>query len=188
MGVPLKLQYVDLPDSFIVAQLQQHLDSNQHTLCIAGTLDENFGRRLTQELATLVPSYQISVMGMPTWGDIKDFSRPEYKGIEITYATPFYNSKIDKVSASISAFFNAKMFARPTDMVFRGYEVTWKYVHLLNKYGKDIASELSNKQFSVFTDFDIQPVVNKQTTTLDYFENKRLYFLKWMDGVVKVKL
>ena len=71
-------------------------------------------------------------------------------------------------------------------MVFRGYEVTWKYAHLLQKYGKDIASNLGNKEFRVFTDFDIQPVINKQTTTLDYFENKKVYFLKWLDGTIKV--
>ena len=36
-----------------------------------------------------------------------------------------------------------------------------------------------------FTDFDIQPVIGKQNMTLDYFENKKLYFLKWQDGVLK---
>jgi hypothetical protein len=185
-SVPLHLKYVDLVDSFTVDQLQAQLDSNSHSLCIAGSLDENFGKRLTQELAILRQHYPVSVMGMPTWDAIKDFSKPEYKGIEITYGTPFYNSKVDKVSNSISAYFNNKMFARPTDMVFRGYEVTWKYAHLLLQRGKDIASDLGNKQFKIFTDFDIQPVINKQSLTLDYFENKKLYFIKWLDGVIKV--
>jgi hypothetical protein len=77
------------------------------------------------------------------------------------------------------------MFARPSDMVFRGYEVTFKYAKLLLQYGKDIASNLANKYAKVFTDFDIQPILNKQNMTLDYFENKKLYFLKWQDGALK---
>jgi hypothetical protein len=70
-------------------------------------------------------------------------------------------------------------------MVFRGYEVTWKYAKLLLQYGRDLPSNLSNKQFKVFTDFDVQPVLSKENMTLDYFENKRLYFIRWQDGVIK---
>jgi hypothetical protein len=184
-SVPLKIKYIDLIDSFTVSQLTAQLDSNSHTLCIAGSLDESFGKRLTQQLASIKKQYPVAVMGMPTWDGIKDFSRPEYKGIEIIYSTPFYNAKTDKVSMGISNFFNNKMYARPSDMVFRGYEVTFKFARLLLEYNKDIASNLGNKQTKIFTDFDIQPVINKENMTLDYFENKKLYFLKWQDGIIK---
>ncbi len=96
-------------------------------------------------------------MGMPTWDAIKDFTKPEYKDLEIIYSTPFYNAKTDKVSTSITNYFNTVMYARPSDMVFRGYEVTWKYAKLLGQYGKDLSSNLGNKPHKVFTDFDIQP-------------------------------
>ena len=185
IAIPLKLKYVDLIDSFTIDNLKPYLDTTSQTLCIAGSLDENFGKRLTQQIAILKKQkYLATVMGMPTWDGI-DFNKPEYKGVEITYSTPFYNSRFDKVSMSITSQFNKIMFARPSDMVFRGYEVTWKYAKLLLQYGKDLASNLGNKQNKVFTDFDIQPILNKQTMTLDYFENKKLYFLKWQDGVLK---
>ncbi len=186
MSVPLKLNYIDLPDSFTVTHLKPYLDTTEQSLCIAGSLDEAFGKRLIQQLALAKKQkYQATVMGMPTWDNIKDFNKPEYKGIEIIYSTPFYNAKMDKVSLSITAWFNRVMFMRPSDMVFRGYETTWRYAKMLLQYDKDIASNLSAKQPKLFTDFDIQPVLNKQTMTLDYFENKKLYFLKWQDGVIK---
>lgn len=185
MSLPLKLKYVDLPDSFTVNQLKPYLDTVNQTLCIAGSLDENFGKKLVAQLATLKKqNYKSTIMGMPTWDGIS-FNKPEYKGIEIIYSTPFYNSKVDKVSQSIANQFNKKMYARPSDMVYRGYEVTFRFARLVKQYGKEIASNLGNKQTKVFTDFDIQPVVNKQTLSLDYFENKKLYFLKWQDGVLK---
>ena len=186
VGVPLKMKYVDLTDSFTVNHLKPYLDTTNQTLCVAGSLDENFGRRLTQQLAYLKKQkYLSSVVGMPTWDNIKDFNKPEYKGLEITYSNPFYNAKLDKFSQSIINHFNNVMYARPSDMVFRGYEVTWKYARLLLQYGKDLSSNLSNKNHKVFTDFDIQPVVNKENMSLEYFENRKLYFLKWQDGGIK---
>ena len=186
VAVPLQIKYADLTDTFTVYQLKPYLDTTNETLCIAGSLDENFGKRLAKQLAMLKNQKYLSiVMGMPTWDNIKEFHKTEYKAIEIIYGTPFYNSKADKLSLSITNYFNSVMFARPSDMIFRGYEVTWKYARLLLQYGKDVASNLTTKQSKLFTEFDIQPVLNKQTLTLDYFENKKLYFLKWQDGAIK---
>ena len=185
-SVALKIKYVDLVDSFTVNQLTAKLDSNVHTVCIAGSLDENFGRRLSQQLASIDKSYPLTLVGMPTFDNLtKDFTLPQYKGLEIVYSTPFYNSRMDKVSQGITDYFNTKMYARPSDMVMRGYEATWRFSKLLLQYGQDITSNLSRKEFNVFRELDIQPVINKQTTTLDYFENKKLFFVKWQDGIIK---
>jgi len=184
-GAKLDLRFVELTDSFDVDDLKFYLDTANQTLCMVGTLDEHFGKRLVQHLAQLnKEDYPSSVMGMPTW-DAIGFNRPEYKGIEIVYSTPFYNAKTDRVSQGISNYFNKVIYARPSDLVFRGYEVTWNFAKLLMKYGKNISSNLTSKQIKVFTDYDIQPVLNKQNLALDYYENKKLYFLKWQDGVIK---
>jgi hypothetical protein len=184
-SVPLKLKYVDLIDSFTVNQLKAQLDSNRNTVCIAGTLDAAFGKRLAQQLASISKSYPMTLMGMPTWDGSRDFTKPEFNGLEIVYANPFYNPKSDKISQDITAFFNNTMYARPSDMVFRGYEVTWKFAKLLMRYGNDLSSNLGDKGNKVFTDFDIQPVLERSSMTLQYFENKKLYFLKWQDGLIK---
>ena len=186
LSVPLKIKYIDLVDSFTVDQLAAKLDSNVHTVCVAGSLDENFGRRLSLQLASIDKSYPLTLVGMPTFDNLtKDFTTPQYKGLEIVYSTPFYNSRMDKVSQSITDYFNTKMYARPSDMVMRGYEATWRFSKLLLQYGKDLASNLGRKEFNIFREFDIQPVINKQTTALDYFENKKLFFVKWQDGIIK---
>ena len=186
LSVPLKIKYIDLVDSFTVDQLAAKLDSNVHTVCVAGSLDENFGRRLSLQLASIDKSYPLTLVGMPTFDNLtKDFTTPQYKGLEIVYSTPFYNSRMDKVSQAITDYFNTKMYARPSDMVMRGYEATWRFSKLLLQYGKDLASNLGRKEFNIFRELDIQPVINKQTTTLDYFENKKLFFVKWQDGIIK---
>jgi len=186
VSVPLKLKYVDLADSFTVKQLLPMLDSNRQNTFVAASLDDNFNRRLIAQLASAGRSYKISIIGMPTLDNFdREFSKHEFKGPEIIYGHPFYNAKTDKISTEINNHFNTKMYARPSDMVFRGYEVMWKYSKLLAQYKTDLSSNLNNKSNKVFTDFDIQPVLNKQTMTMEYFENKKLYFIKWQDGVIK---
>lgn len=186
VSLPLKLNYVNLPDSFSINQLIPHLDSTRETICVAGTLDENFGKRLAQQIAYLnKQNYPATVIGMPTWDNIRDFNKPEYKGIEIVYSTPFYNPRNDIISTQIIDYFNRVMFARPSDMVLRGYEVMWKFGNLLLKYKSDFPSSLTHKEFNIFREFDIQPVIDKKNMTLNYFENRKLYFLKWQDGILK---
>ncbi len=185
-SVPLKLKYVDLTDSFTVKQLLPMLDSNRQNTFVAASLDDNFNRRLITQLALAGRSYKTSIIGMPTIDNLdKEFSKNEFKGPEIIYGNPFYNAKTDRISTEINNHFNTKMYARPTDMVFRGYEVMLKYSKLLAEYKTDLSSNLNNKSNKVFTDFDIQPVLNRQTMTMEYFENKKLYFIKWQDGVIK---
>lgn len=184
--VPLKIKYVDLPDSFNVHHLKAHLDSTKQIVCVAGSLNEQFGKRLAAQLAHLNKNYPVKLMGMPTWDAIRDFNKSEYKELEIIYCTPFYNARTDRVSNSIVNYFNTNMYARPSDMVMRGYEAAWKFGKLLHKYGSDLASNLTRREFNVFRDFDIQPVMlSQETPTLDYFENKKLYFLKLQNGVIK---
>ena len=188
LGVPLKLKYVELPDSFTTAQLRPYLDTINQTMCIAGSLDENFGKRLTLHLASLKKlKYQSIIMGMPTWDNIRDFSKPEYKGVDILFSTPFYNPRTDKVSLEIINYFNTVMYSRPSDMVMRGYETVWKFTKELLEHPDDFSSNLTSRKFNVFREFDIQPVLNRQNT-LEYFENKKLYFLRWQEGVLKPAL
>lgn len=186
VSVPLQLKYVELNDSFTVSQLQEHLDSNRQNLCMAGSLDVSFGKRLAVQLSSVGKRYPVSLVGMPTWEAIRDFSKPEYRSVEIIFTSPFYNPRKDKVSEAITEYFNTQLYARPGDMVFRGYEVTLRFVKLLLQYGDDFPSNLANKTTPVFTDYNIQPVINRSTTTLDYFENKKLYFIRWKDGIMSV--
>jgi hypothetical protein len=68
-------------------------------------------------------------------------------------------------------------------MVFRGYEDVYRFAKLLLLHGHNLNGSIGEKKFKVFNDFEIMPVfLNRQTMTLDYFENKKLYFIKRVDG------
>ena len=164
--------------------LRQYLDSTRLTITIAGSLDERFGKDIAQQLSTTIATYPTLLMGMPTWDAITDFNKKEYKGLSIMYTTPFYNAKTDKVSVGITGYFKNVLYARPSDMVFRGFECLYRFGKLLIDKGGNLNTSIGEKKYKVFTDWDIQPVLDKQTLSLDHFENKKLYFVKKINGVV----
>ncbi|HTI11931.1 MAG TPA: ABC transporter substrate-binding protein [Puia sp.] len=180
-SVPLKIKYITLEENFSAATLAPYLDSNTQTICVAGSLDETWARNFCQALASLNKTYTSSIIGMPTWDNI-DFTAPQYSGEEIIYSTPFYSNPADNLVKEIQQVFKVKFYSRPSDMVFRGYETTYRFSRLLLQAGKGLNSSIGEKKYKVFNDFDIQPVLNRQTMTLDYFENKKLYFVKKTDG------
>lgn len=183
-AVALKITYVTLPDSFDVEDVQKQLGEASTTVCIAGSLDIAFGQQLTHLLATINKDNPTVVFGMPTWWDATNFAKSDYKGIEVFYSTSFYLPPAHKLVTGIHHEFKTKFFSRPTDMVFRGYETVYHFAHLLVLNEGNLVSGLSDKRYRVFTDFDIQPVLNPKTNTLDYFENKKIYFVKKLDGNV----
>lgn len=183
-SVPLRLKFITLGNNFNASQILPYLDSTRVTMCIAGSLNEQFAKDLTGLLAKLNVTYPAQVMGMPNWDGIKELEKT--RGLEIFYSTPFYNAKTDKVSISITNHFKNFMYSRPTDMVFRGYECFMHFAKLLLEHGPNLTSAIGEKKYKVFTDFDIQPVfLNKQSPTLDYFENRKIYFVKMQDGAIK---
>ena len=185
-SVPLKLQFVELGTDWTFNRLTSALDITKRTICIAGSLDENFGLKLAQDLAEVNEQYPVTLIGMPTWEGM-NLNRPEFKGLEIVYSTPFYYGRPSALSTKITNEFTALTEGRPTDMYYRGYETALRFALLLLDTKKDIASNLTRKGNYVFTQFDIQPVfLNKQNMTLDYFENKKLYFVKTMNGTKTV--
>lgn len=181
-SVPLKIKYVTLDDLFTPDDIKEHLNEDGTTACIAGSLDVPFGQLLTSQLASLYQTHPSVVFGMPTWWNVTDFTKPEFKSVEVFYTTPFYFSDSNAIVSKISADYKTRFYSRPTDMFFLGFETLYHFAHVLQLNGKNLGSSLSDKRYKIITDFDIQPVINPATTTLDYFENKKLYFVKKVNG------
>lgn len=186
-GTPSPVKFVELPDSFTVQQLTPWLDTVKATVCWIGSVEENFGKRISQQLVGLAKQrYKLTVMGMPTWDGIKEFTKTEYRGADLLFCTPFFSPRTDSLSQSIETFFESQLYARPSDMVWRGYEVIWRFSKLLQRYQKEISLHLVSKEFTLFRETDIQPVISAaQPGVVQYYENKKLYYLKWQDGFLK---
>ena len=185
-GKPLfNIPSINLPDSFTVADILSKLDSTRTNTIIAGSLDEIFGKKLAAICAGVSKKYTIILMGVPTWDGIKDFTKPEFKNFPIYYPANYYNTETDQWSNTVNSAFKIKTSGKAMDMVFKGFECTYYFLSLLIKDKTNFMNNLNDKTLKIFTDYDFKPVrINAQSISPDYFENKRVYILKKLNGVI----
>lgn len=174
-----------LKDSFDISAIESLLDSTRVNTIVAGSLDENYGKRIAYSCAVLSKKYSINLIGMPNWDGIKDFSKPDYKNLTIFYSTSFYNDETDKWSTAVKAVFKERTNGTAMDMVYKGFESTYYFLSLLLKNKNAFMSNLNDKSYKVFTDYDIKAVRNNNKSIIpDYFENKKVYIIKKLNGQV----
>jgi hypothetical protein len=191
-SVLLKMKWISVDNNMDPAQLFPGLDSNAKTVVLVGSLDENFGKALCAKLAPISKTYPMKIIGMPTWDAINDLNAPAYTDLEIYYTSPFYINPADSLVISIQQYYKNRFYSRPSDMVYRGYETVLHFGQLLILQKGRLDGSIGVRKFKIFDDFDIQPVfTNKtnatatgQTLTLQYLENKKVYFIKKVNGNV----
>jgi hypothetical protein len=91
-GQLLKWKTVVLADDFTTNVLSSNLDSTKNNFIICGSLDEAFGMKLVNAANSIRKTYDMQLMGMPTWDGMKDLTKPEYKDLSIYHTSTFFNT------------------------------------------------------------------------------------------------
>jgi ABC-type branched-subunit amino acid transport system substrate-binding protein len=176
-----RLREVIWSDATTDAELTQYLLADRPNLCIITALDETSAKDLLRKLSVQMPNYPLQIFGMPTW-DIMKFKEPEFKGMQIYYTSPYFNDKTDAYSRYITDYFKRVYKSRPSDMAFKGFELTWYFVKQLSDKGVYFNGNI-NDASKVFSNFNYQPVYLKEGETApDYFENKNIYIIQKGDS------
>ncbi len=184
----LKMKWVDLVDTFSNYQLTRYIDTLNRNIIVVASPDENYGIKIANAVSS-VSNAQTTLIGMPTWDGISQFNRSsDVENVQIVYSTPFNYTRKEALGLHVAKEYRSKFSSRPSDMVFRGYETVFHFTKLLNKHHKEIIGHLSDTDFTLFNNFDIQPVkLKKDNIGPDYYENKKLYFIKKQQGdILKV--
>lgn len=181
-SVPLKIKTIELTDSFTTSQVITYLDSSRQNIVICGSLNESFGTNLVKSLSES-RKYRSIAIGMPTWDALRGVDR----NIEILYTTPYHFVRTDKIGLEVTNTYRNKFSGRPSDMVFKGFEAMYRFTKLLIKHEGTLMKNLSDKSLKLFNDFDIQPVrpYSNNPNAVDYLENKKLYYIRKMDGQIR---
>lgn len=185
-GISLNFKTIDLYDEFSAKDLTAQLDSTKQNLVICGSLNEAFGINVVKALSANNKIYTTTAVGMPTWDGLKELDRSDCSGINLMYSTSYNFPRNLPIIKNISYAYSNKLNARPSDMFFKGYESMYHFTSLLIAHPADVVNYLSNKAFKFSNDFVIEPLKNKSDTTkVDYLENKKIYFIKKLDGIYK---
>ena len=164
--------------------IKPYLDSNRQNVIVCGSLNNDFAESLINAAGDN-PSYQTTIIGMPNWDGMKKLYHNSYDNVDIVYSTPFNYGIHDSLVQSVANAYHAKFAARPSDMVFKGFEAMYHYTHLVNDFTSEFTTHVSDTSYRVANDFYIQPAMMNTTSLVpDYLENKNLYFVKKNKGTV----
>ena len=166
--------------------LKKVLDTLHQNIFIAGSLDEDFAKKIADASYALKKYSLITLIGMPNWDGFKIFTKKDaYKDFPIHYTTPYNNSKTNWYNSVLTDEYRRRFKSKPTEMAYRGFETAYLFTKLLMKYPTDFSAHLNDRSITIFNDFNFRPVYARKNSTIpDYFENKHLYVMKILNGAI----
>ena len=186
-GKPLlNIQTIHIDSSVSTYLLKSRLDSTKNNVIIAGSLDEDFAKKVTDACFAIHKTYSIILIGMPNWDGFKIFSaKNAYKDFPVHFTTPYYNSKTSLYNTMLTNEYNSRYKAKPSDMAYKGFETAYMFTNLLVKYPGDLLSHINDRSQIIFSEYNFRPVYfKKNSKNPDYLENKHLYIMRILNGAV----
>ena len=186
-GAVLNIREVTLNTGFTPENITAALNKERENVIICGSLDDSFGKMLITAIAPLSATYKITLVGMPTWEGFREPEAPELKTVPIIYSSTFFDpGKTDAWVANFSQRYAKATYTYPPEMAFRGFEVMYLFAHLLDQYQDSrLQDRLSDTNYRVLTGFDFKPIyLGRNSARPDYYENKRIYILMRLNGML----
>lgn len=185
----LNIKTAILNNAFTAQDIAASLSKDRENVIICGSLDDNFAKNIIALSATLLKDYKITLVGMPTWENYTDLSRTELRDLPIIYTSSFYNpGQEDEWVKNFTQQFGRSAYTSPNETAFWGFEITYRFAHLLQNGKNNIISHLNDTTHTILTPFDFKPIYKTKSSTVpDYYENKRVFILKqWNDELSKL--
>lgn len=181
----LNIQTINFDSSFSAFAFKKKLDSNRNSIVIGGSLNEAFAKNLADACYEAKKNYPLTLIGMPNWDGFKFFTKEDaYKDFPVYFTTPYYNSKTSFLNNMLEDEYNRRYKTKPGDIVCKGFEAVYYFTKLLIKYPAELMSHLNETSLKVFNDYNFRPVVYKNNSLPDYYENKHLYIMRIINGMV----
>ena len=185
----LNIKTINLDSNY--TSLRTSLDSNKNNVIIAGSLDESFANNIFSVLSNTDKKYKITLIGMPNWDGLTSLNKKikeSQRNLPFIFTSSYYNDKADTISKFLQEAYLINYKGRPSDYAYKGLDIFYNFSRILNENKSHFTNELNNKNFQLFTKYNIIAVsLEKKSNVTDYFENKHLYFLKkTKNGVYKL--
>ncbi len=186
-GKPLlNIKTIMIDSSISSYSLWNRIDTTRPTVIIGASLDENFATGLADACYPLQKKHSLILIGMPNWDGFKGLEKKDaYKDFPIRYTTPHFDADENQYDTLLVQKYFQLYRAKPTDMAYKGFEMTYYFTDLLLNHPGDFMEHLNDSEFNVFHGFNFRPVyIDKQNETPDYFENKHLFIMQILNGEI----
>jgi hypothetical protein len=180
----LNIKTIMTDSSISFYSLLNRIDTTHLAVIIGASLDESFARNLADACYPIQKKHPLILIGMPNWDAFKSLTKTDhYKDFPIRYTTPHYDTGNNLFDSLLIQKYFQLYKAKPTDMAYKGFEMTYYFTKILLMYPVDFMSHINDTAFNVFHDFNFRPVfIDKKNNVPDYYENKHLFIMEILNG------
>ena len=86
---------------------------------------------------------------------------------------------------NVDDIFRSNTYIKASPSEYKGFELTYYFASLFSKHGQIRTDDPTDQLFKSLNDYQFKPTRanGSNEKTVDYFENKKLYFLKRINGI-----
>lgn len=181
-------ELTDKTDSSYYNKVGSFLTKNRNNIIVIPSFDEVFVNNMIRQLYALKDSFNITVLGMPTWSSMESLSIEYLQGLNTHITASFwlkYNSP--DLNYFRSEYF-AKYKSKPAEFTYQGYDLMYYIGSLLAKGENKFAERLQDTKVMLpGVRYDIQPVLSESgdAGNIQFYENKYVYILKYSNNALQ---
>ena len=99
--------------------------------------NEAFNINLLRNLRTLNDTLRFSLIGMPSWANMKNAEISSLIQNNVHFLSPFMVDYYDEKVQDFLYKYRDRYLAEPNELAFTGFDITWFFCNALMNYGKD---------------------------------------------------
>lgn len=152
------------------------VDTSKQSLFVVGSLNEAFSVQLAKHLDTLnLPN--ITLLGMPTWEGVRDLQHKRIRNVKLMHTNAFSTDRKSSKYSTLAKKYYADFMATPSEMVLKGYEVTYRFCRLLKAFKSDFINHVSDDNYDVWNSYKFVPIKTSDGVLPDLLENQNVKFV-----------
>ena len=161
------------------------VDTTRMNLIVSGTLDEEFSLAVAKAILAYPRKAIIQFIVLPGMENNKELQKANYYPISLWYTSPFYLPQNNSWVKNVDDIFRSNTYIKASPSVYKGFELTYYFASLFSKHGQIRTDDPTDQLFKSLNDYQFKPTraSGSNEKTVDYFENKKLYFLKRINGI-----
>lgn len=166
------------------ATLASMLEEDKENILLIPIMDYQYAEESIQLLKKYFPAYKFKIYGMPTWKALCTNKKMIDLGdkFSIVLSKPYNFEQETQPMKELNDAYAFKYNGKPNELTYRGYELSFWFVDLVNKYGAVFNDKTKDLSMAPFTKFKLEPNMSKQGA-INYIENKYLYLIKYQNGL-----
>lgn len=181
----LKIKTIIIDSSLTSNQFRYLIDTTKTSVIIGASLDQTFSQKLADACYPISKTNRLVLYGMPNWDGFPGwFKKGSYTDFPINYTTPHHIVKENGFDVYLSDKYLQLYRIRPNDMAEKGFEITYNFLSILLNHPGQFMENVNDTLSSPLHNFNFQPIYFSRYRSTDYYENKHLFMMQIVNGVI----